>query len=231
VTDPGLIGRVDTSAPPAGRPPQWITRSTLLSGAYDLALAAHGAQRRPADGALFMEHVTEVAELLHGAGFDDELVAVGLLHDSVERGTLAEGELRARMGTGVCSLVMTLSEDSRIAAFDWRKAGLRHQVENAGGLAVTVYAADKLSDIRGLRRGIGIYGDRLPERLGTSVESMTAHYRESVEMIEAVRPGSAFLTALRLELEALRREVAGPASEAGPGSAGRSPHSSGSSST
>jgi hypothetical protein len=203
----GSVDSTDAAAPRRPPAPAWIGRSHLLGDAFDLALAAHGEQRRPADGALFMEHVSEVAELLHEAGCDDELVAVGLLHDSVERGTLTEAELRAKMGTGVSSLVMTLSEDSRISSFDWRKAGLRHQVENAGGLAVTVYAADKLSDIRGLRRGVERYGEGLDGRLGTSVASMVAHYRESVGMIESMRPGSAFIPALRRELAGLEAQV------------------------
>jgi (p)ppGpp synthase/HD superfamily hydrolase len=62
--------------------------------------------------------------LLQRLEFDEELVAVGLLHDSVERGTLSESELRSKMG---------------------KVAGVR---------AVTVFVADKLSDIAGLRRGI-----------------------------------------------------------------------------
>ncbi len=188
-------------------PPQWIMGSPLLSQAYSLAEAAHGSQRRASDGRYFLDHVLEVAGMLHQAGFDDELVAVGLLHDAVERGTLSEEDLKERMGASICSLVLTLSEDARIASFNWRKAGLRHQVESAGGLAVTVYAADKLSDIRGLRRGIETRGDGLEERMGTSVASMTTHYRESVEMIESVRPGSAFLPALGLELERLEADV------------------------
>jgi hypothetical protein len=188
-------------------PPPWITCSPLLAKAYLLAEAAHGTQRRASDGRYFLEHVVEVAGLLHEAGFDDELVAVGLLHDSVERGTLSEKELRFAMGASASSLVNTLSEDTRIASFEWRKAGLRHQVESAGGLAVTVYAADKLSDISGLRRGIEIYADALEERLGTSVASMTAHYRESVEMIESVKPASAFLPSLRVELKRLEDDI------------------------
>lgn len=187
--------------------PPWIVESGLLSDAYDLALAAHGEQRRPSDGRYFIEHVLEVAELLHDSGFDDELVTVGLLHDSVERGTLTREELRARMGTGICSLVLTLSEDAGISSFDWRKADLRRQVENAGGLAVTVYAADKLSDIRGLRRGIEAGGDALEGRLGTTVEAMVVHYRESVEMVESVRPGSVFIPSLRAELNDLEAIV------------------------
>ena len=188
-------------------PPGWIRRSTRLADAYALADAAHGEQRRASDGRYFLEHVLEVADLLHRAGFDDELVAVGLLHDTVERGTLGESELRARMGASIASLVLTLSEDPELASFERRKAGLRHQVETGGRLAVTVFAADKLSDVRGLRRGIARYGDALIERrLGTSVASMTAHYRESLEMIESVNAGSVFVPALRVEMVRLQAD-------------------------
>jgi hypothetical protein len=203
------IGSVDIVAPVQNRRPAWIDRSRILVDAYGLAAAAHGEQRRPSDGSYFLEHVVEVGRLLDNAGFDDELVAVGLLHDAVERGTLEEKRLRDGMGTGICSMVLTLSEDPRIASFGSRKAGLRRQVESAGGLALTVYAADKLSDIHGLRRGIAIYGDALDGRLGTSVGSMTAHYRESVEMVESLRPGSVFLPALQVELECLEVDVQG----------------------
>lgn len=203
------IDSTDMAAPLRRVPPAWINRSPLLVDAYSLAVAAHGEQRRPSDGRYFLDHVVEVAELLDRAGFDDELVAVGLLHDSVERGALGAEELRDEMGASICSLVLALSEDPKIASFDRRKAGLRRQVEGGGGLAVTVYAADKLSDILGLRRGVETAGEGIEERIGTSVASMTAHYGESVEMIESLRPGSAFLPALRFELERLEAGIFG----------------------
>lgn len=126
-------------------PPAWINSSPLLVDAYSLAVAAHGEQRRPSDGRYFLDHVVEVAELLQSAGFDDELVAVGLL----------------------------------------------------------------LSDILGLRRGVETAGEGIEGRIGTSVASMTAHYGESVAMIESLRPGSAFLPELRLEMERLEADVFG----------------------
>ncbi len=175
--------------------------------AYSLAEAAHRSQFRATDGRPFLDHVVEVAILLHRVGFDEDLVAVGLLHDTVERGTLSAEELRAEMGDEISSLVLTLSEDPAIASFERRKAGLREQVAGAGGRAVTVFAADKLSDILGLRRGIAAFGDGVVGRMGTSVASMSGHYRESVGMIAAVKPGSAFLSALRIELGRLEAEA------------------------
>jgi hypothetical protein len=180
--------------------PQWVLASSYLSDAFSLAARAHGSERRPTDGRLFLEHVTEVAGLLHRLEFDEELIAVGLLHDSVERGTLREPELRDEMGDSIAWLVMVLSEDPTIESFEGRKAALRVQVAAAGVRAITVFAADKLSDIAGLRRGIGVSQEAAEGRMGTSVASMADHYRDSVEMIAEVRPGSAFLSALRLEL-------------------------------
>jgi len=191
--------------------PAWIADSPLLAQAYSLAESAHRSQRRPTDGRPFLDHTIEVATFLHEAAFDDELVAVGLLHDAVERGTLSEETLRSEMGEAIASLVLSLTEDATIDSFDERKAALRDQVRGAGGLAVTVFAADKLSDIVGLRRGIQRYGDDVvQERMGTTVTGMAGHYRESVELIESVRPGSAFLPALRVQLDRLAVEAPAP---------------------
>lgn len=200
---PPREGGIDT--PPV--PPPWITESPLLERAYSLAATAHRSQTRPTDGRPFLDHVVEVATFLHEAAFDDELVAVGLLHDAMERGTLTEQELRAEMGEAIAALVVSLSEDPTIESFEERKAALREQVRAGGGLAITVFAADKLSDIVGLRRGLQRYGDAVEERMGTTVAAMVGHYRESVELIESVRPGSAFVPALRVQLDRLAVEA------------------------
>jgi (p)ppGpp synthase/HD superfamily hydrolase len=157
-----------------------------VEAAFLLAARAHGSSPRPSDGRLFLEHVTEVAGFLHRFDYDEELVAVGLLHDSVERGSLSEGELRAAMGNAIASHVMTLSEDPRIESFEERKETLREQVSTAGVRAITVFAADKLSDIAGLRRGVEASREAAEARMETSVASMARHYRDSVRMMAAV---------------------------------------------
>ena len=86
-----------------------------------MAEAAHREQQRATDGRPFIDHVTEVAGLLHEAAFDEELVAVGLLHDTVERGTLSEEELRGEVNESISSLVLALTEDPTIESFGDRK--------------------------------------------------------------------------------------------------------------
>lgn len=183
--------------------PGWIADSVLLAGAHALAAEAHGDQRRATDRAPFLEHVVEVGALLHDAGFDEDLVAAGLLHDAVERGTLSETRLRAEIDDGICALVLALTEDATIASFAERKEALRDQVRAAGTRAITIFAADKLSDIRGLRRGIDRFGDSIEARMGTTVGGMAGHYRESVAMIEESEADSELVAALRAELASL----------------------------
>ena len=188
----------------ASAPPAWIADSDLLSRAHALAAAAHGDQRRATDRTSFLEHVTEVGRLLHEVGCDERLVAAGLLHDAVERGTLSEQELRSAMDEDISVLVLALTEDASISSFGERKEALRKQVAAAGDRAVTIFAADKLSDIRGLTTGVEQFEDTLEARMGTTVESMAGHYEESVTMIEERVPDCAFVPALRTQLERLR---------------------------
>ena len=183
--------------------PRWTAESALLERAYGLAAEAHASQRRATDRALFLDHVTEVATLLHDAGFDENLVAAGLLHDAVERGTLTEDRLLRAMGEEIASLVLSLTEDASIQSFGERKTALREQVRAAGTRAVTIFAADKLSDIRGLHRGIDRLGGSIEARMGTTIDGMAGHYRESVDMIEESESGSTFVPALREELDSL----------------------------
>ena len=184
-------------------PPGWIAESQRLAPAYALAVEAHDSQRRASDRGLFLDHVLEVATLLHDAGFDEELIAAGLLHDAIERGTLTEEALRRATGDDVAALVLSLTEDASIESFEKRKAALREQVGAAGASALTIFAADKLSDIRGLCRGIEFDSDSIEARIGTTLGAMAGHYRESVELIKEREPGSAFVPALRDELEHL----------------------------
>ena len=51
--------------------------------AYAFAEAAHRGQRRK-DGRAFIAHPVRVARLLASRGYDEEVLAAGLLHDVVE---------------------------------------------------------------------------------------------------------------------------------------------------
>jgi guanosine-3',5'-bis(diphosphate) 3'-pyrophosphohydrolase len=111
----------------------------------------HAGQRR-ADGSPFILHPLEVASILYYAGAPDHLVAAGLLHDVIEKAGVSGGELERLFGGWVRELVAAVSDDDRITRYGARKAALRLQVAGAGEEALMLFAADKLSKLRELRR-------------------------------------------------------------------------------
>ena len=122
-----------------------------MSAAVEWAVQMHGDQRRAVDRAPFILHPLEVASLLSGRGFEDEVIAAGVLHDIVENTAATVADVGARFGPRVASIVAAVSEDPSISDYVARKAALRSQASAGGVDARAVYAADKISKTRELR--------------------------------------------------------------------------------
>jgi (p)ppGpp synthase/HD superfamily hydrolase len=148
-------------------------------------------------------HPIEVATLLADAGAPDHVVAVGVLHDTIEKTSTAAEDLQERFGARVTSLVVALSEDPAISGYSARKAALRDQVEAAGDEALMVFAADKVSKARELRMALARAPHPSGARRGSKAYRKLTHYRHCAEMLEEQLPGSPLVESLRRELAEL----------------------------
>ena len=154
-------------------------------------------QTRDLDELPFVTHPLEVACLLHEAGYSDEVVAAGVLHDVLEDTDAERADLDARFGTAVTWLVTSVSDDPSIADAAERKAALRRQVAEAGDRAAAIFAADKISKARELRARIGRRGFDEADR------AKLDHYEQSLAMLSELIPGHSLVEELRSELEGL----------------------------
>jgi (p)ppGpp synthase/HD superfamily hydrolase len=162
----------------------------------------HAGQRRKVDGAPFIEHPVEVASLLCDAGASDDVIAAGLLHDTLEKTNTDIAELRRRFGSRIAALVAAVSEDETIAGYATRKAALRRQVEVAGADAMMVFAADKVSKIRELPvEAPGSEAARLAATVSRTRQRRLIHYRRCLELLERYLADSPLVVQLRAELE------------------------------
>jgi (p)ppGpp synthase/HD superfamily hydrolase len=181
--------------------PPFIEDLPLTCEALAYAAEHHEGQRRDSDFAPFILHPLEVATLLRNRGYDDEVVAAGLLHDAIEDTDATADELRERFGDRVAGLVASLSDDEAIEDYGERKAALREQVAAAGAEAAAIFAADKVAKARELRatltRSPGAAAD---ERIQQRLE----HYEQSLAMLDRALPGHPLGRQLRFELWALR---------------------------
>jgi (p)ppGpp synthase/HD superfamily hydrolase len=189
---------VTTLTPPAVRP------LSKTRAALDYASTVHKGQVRDSDGAPFVEHPTEVAQLLYSVGAPDHLVAAGALHDVLEKTPATAFDLRRRFGTEVASLVLAVTEDRGIERYAKRKAALRDQAAAAGHEALMLFAADKVSKARELHRKPRTLRARIDRR------RKLAQHRRSLAMLSQRLTQSQLVERLAAELASLSRHAPGP---------------------
>ncbi|MGO9885367.1 MAG: HD domain-containing protein [Solirubrobacteraceae bacterium] len=175
------------------RMPEFVQGLPRTRKAIRYAARLHAGQLRQVDGAPFIQHPLEVAALLHEVGAPDDVIAAGALHDTLEKTDATADDLAARFGPEIAALVCTVSEDKTITTYAERKAALRDQVARSGTDAALVFAADKLSKVRELRRT-----EDAPVR-----RRRLTHYRRCLALLQEKLPGCALVDALEVDVEAI----------------------------
>lgn len=179
------------------RHPAFARGLSRTRAALEFADERHAGQLRGTDDAPFVVHPIEVASLLYEAGYPDDVIAAGVLHDVIENTETKPGELTERFGSKVALLVTAVTENPAIEDVAQRKAALRFQVARAGENAAAVFAADKISRSRELRLRAG----RGP--LDRADRGKLEHYRASLDMLAGLIPGHQLVAQLRSELDAV----------------------------
>lgn len=184
-------------------------RSELVRDALEAAQEAHAGQIRNGSGGMpYIEHPVAVADLLAEHGYGDEVLAAALLHDVVEESETGVGEIRARFGEPVGSLVEALTDDEEIQPYERRKDAHRARVEAAGLDALAIYAADKLANIRALRRVYADEGEAVGEQLKAPLDVKVAVWEADLDLLGREAPDLPFLSELEDQLAGLRADRA-----------------------
>jgi (p)ppGpp synthase/HD superfamily hydrolase len=178
--------------------------SGVIRAALEMAERGHLGQTRNGSGGMaYIHHPVAVAELLAAEGFGDEAVAAALLHDVVEDSDASVEDVRKRFGVRVADLVAALTDDESIEPYERRKDLHRQRVEAAGGDALAIYGADKLSNISVLRRTYAEQGETVGEEFKAPLDVKEAVWRADLAMLRREAPELPFLDRLEAELDAL----------------------------
>jgi (p)ppGpp synthase/HD superfamily hydrolase len=180
------------------RHPSFVEDLPITKAALDFAVERHAGQRRDTDGAPFILHPLEVAQLLRGRDYPDHVIAAGVLHDVIEDADVRSGELRERFGDDVTELVVSVSEPPGGGSYAERKARLRDRVAQASADAAAVFAADKVAKAREFRLGLVRAGEP------TAIDAdKLDHYWACLALLERRVGHVPLVRQLRFELEAL----------------------------
>ena len=126
--------------------------SSLVHRALDFAAIKHVPQHRkhPTQRIPYISHPACVGYLLAKAGYGEEVVAAGVLHDVIEDCGVTQEDL-ARMFTPlIASLVAQVSEPAKRMSWEDRKSAYFAKLEAAPPEALAIAAADHLHNIKSL---------------------------------------------------------------------------------
>lgn len=162
-----------------------MTDPLLLERALRRAACWHRDQARKGTDVPYVSHLAGVAILLARAGFDDEVVAAGLLHDATEDTEATPAQILAEFGPAVADLVEACSEvklDEQGQKRPWidRKTDHLKAVATARPEARAIFLADKLHNLLSIGADVA---DGVPiwAKFNAGREQVLWYYRESIQ--------------------------------------------------
>jgi (p)ppGpp synthase/HD superfamily hydrolase len=186
----------------------------IFSGRLERAIAvahrAHQAEVRKGDGVLpYIVHPVTVAMILARFTTDEDTVIAGLLHDTLEDGSLTEEAIERDFGPRVLATVRDVTEP-RIPGLSWetRKARYLRHLQEAPRPALLVAGADKIANLISIIAAQSVQGDAAWERAEAPAERKLAFYRDVHEVIRGAWAGCPLLQELRNRLDEAARKVA-----------------------
>lgn len=114
--------------------------------ALEFASVAHRNQLRKGPGDVpYISHPSAVGLILARAGFDDEVIIAGILHDVIEDTEFTYDDINNRFGEKIAGLVQDVSMDDNLPWKERKESYLNH-LEKASVSALAVSAADLLAN-------------------------------------------------------------------------------------
>ena len=155
----------------------------LIEKALQVASQAHDGQYRKQTKTPYITHPVAVGMILMKAGLPEELVAAGILHDTVEDTTLTLEEIKHWFGLKIGEIVAGCSEPDKSLVWEERK---RHSIEylkTASEDIRIVACADKLHNLHSIRHDFNQVGEEVWLRFSRGKDKQEWYYRQIVESL------------------------------------------------
>ena len=149
---------------------------TMIDRAMEVAAKAHQGQVRKGTDVPYIAHPFSVGLILARAGCTDEVIAAGILHDTVEDTPLTLGEIRDDFGDTVADIVEGVSEPDKSLPWEDRKRHTIDAIDGASLDVLLVLSADKLHNVRTIASEYRRSGDKVWGRFKKGREAQAWYY-------------------------------------------------------
>ncbi len=157
----------------------------MLFPAIEFAARAHAGQYRKGTRLPYIVHPLAVASILIEAGCPEAMVVAALLHDTVEDTAVTLDDIRGTFGDEVVRLVEAASEPDQGARWEQRKRHTMEHLHTAPADVLLLACADKLDNIRSIRRDLDLHGDVAWSRFSRPMEKQRWYYQTLAGILTA----------------------------------------------
>ena len=123
-------------------------KSKVISDAIEFALTAHEGQVRKGNTTPYIIHPLRVGLILTELDCSDEIIAAGILHDTVEDTPVTHEDLKFFFGDAINAIVEGASEPDKSDTWENRKQHTIEYLKSAPREVLLVAGADKLDNIK-----------------------------------------------------------------------------------
>jgi (p)ppGpp synthase/HD superfamily hydrolase len=155
----------------------------LIEKAIITATKAHEKQFRKKTKIPYIIHPYSVGMILMKNGCKDELVAAGLLHDTVEDTDITLEDIEREFGSTVAEIVKGCSEPDKKLSWEERKEHTLAELKTASLDIRLVACADKIHNIRSIRDDLTVQGKSVWKKFSRGKIKQEWYYKGLVESL------------------------------------------------
>lgn len=165
-----------------------MTKNKIFNSKIDraimyAALAHKDQMRKTNDGLPYISHPVSVGFILQSAGFDEDTIIAGILHDTIEDTGKSASEIEDVFGKRVRKIVEGVSENKSLA-WEERKESYAEKVFVGDNSIKAVSAADKIQNISSLISAVKEGREEIWSRFKKDKLTTVNHYFEFAEALK-----------------------------------------------
>ena len=163
-----------------------MNNTKLINKVLRIAALYHEGQKRKGKEVPYIVHPVEVAMILQKNGIEEDLIASGLLHDTLEDTEMTEEELREHFNNRILKLVKGASEnleDRENTSWEERKKHTIDYIKTADRDIKLISCADKLSNAKSMLADYNEVWDDLWKRFNRGYEKQKWYYNNLVDSL------------------------------------------------
>lgn len=166
--------------------PEELAENDLLNNAISFAVEKHKNGLRKGTKMPYIVHPLEVMHNLMLMGADKNLMAAGVLHDTVEDTDATLEEIAAKFGDDVAALVSSHTEKDKLLPWKTRKEIALEHLKHANKREQMLVLADKLSNMRAIARDYATLKEKLWDRFNRGKDSQAWYYNAGAKALIAL---------------------------------------------